>query len=63
MECLLQGWELKIQKKSKFNLNGRSFDFENLYCVDSSILPTSTIESPQATIMAVAKHVLENNFN
>ena len=54
---------IKNSKKSKFNLYGRSFDFENLYCVDSSILPTSTIESPQATIMAVAKHVLENNFN
>lgn len=54
---------IKNTSKSKFNLNGRSFDFENLYCVDSSILPTSTIESPQATIMAVAKYILENNFN
>ena len=34
-------------------------DYNNLYCLDSSVLPTSTIESPQATIMAVARHILQ----
>ena len=37
---------IKNSNKSKFNLNGRSFDFENLYCVDSSIL-TSTMNLKQ----------------
>ncbi|MDB3970549.1 GMC family oxidoreductase N-terminal domain-containing protein, partial [Candidatus Pelagibacter sp.] len=43
-----------------FDLNGRSFDFKNLYCVDSSVLPTSTIESPQETIMAIASKIINN---
>ena len=38
---------LKNEKNTVFNLNGRSFDFKNLFCLDSSILPSSTIESPQ----------------
>jgi len=54
------------QKKEKniiFDMNGKSFDFKNLFCLDSSILPTSTIESPQATIMALALKILNDNFN
>ncbi len=54
---------LKNEKNTVFNLNGRSFDFKNLFCLDSSILPSSTIESPQGTIMAVASQILEENFN
>lgn len=54
---------LKKEKNILFDLNGRSFDFENLFCLDSSILPSSTIESPQGTIMAVASQILEENFN
>lgn len=54
------------QKKEKniiFDINGKSFDFKNLFCLDSSVLPTCTIESPQATIMAVALKILNDNFN
>lgn len=54
---------LKKEKNIIFDLNGRSFDFDNLLCLDSSILPSSTIESPQGTIMAVASQILEENFN
>ena len=54
---------LKKEKNIIFDLKGRSFDFENLFCLDSSILPSSTIESPQGTIMAVASQILEENFN
>ena len=54
---------LKNEKNTVFNLNGRSFDFKNLFCLDSSILPSSTIESPQGTIMAGASQILEENFN
>ncbi len=43
-----------------FNLNGKSFDFDNMYCLDSSVLPTSTIESPQGTIMALSRNIVEN---
>ena len=45
--------------KEIFDTDGQSFDYNNLYCLDSSVLPTSTIESPQATIMAVARHILQ----
>jgi hypothetical protein len=50
---------LKRTISSIFDINGKSFDFKNLYCLDSSLLPSSTIESPQATIMAVSKSVIE----
>ncbi len=43
-----------------FNLNGKSFDFNNMFCLDSSILPTSTIESPQGTVMALSRSIVEN---
>ncbi len=43
-----------------FNLNGKSFDFDNMSCLDSSVLPTSTIESPQGTIMALSRSIVEN---
>lgn len=46
-----------------FDINGKSFDFKNLFCLDSSILPSCTIESPQATIMATALRILNKNFN
>jgi choline dehydrogenase-like flavoprotein len=45
-----------------FNIEGRSFRYENLYCVDASILPTSTIESPQGSIMALSHSIIERNF-
>ena len=53
--------KMGIQRSHKeiFGIDGRSFDFKNMYCVDSSILPTGTIESPQATIMAVSSQILE----
>lgn len=50
---------VKKSKEEIFDIDGKSFDFQNLYCVDSSILPTNTIESPQATIMMVAKTIIE----
>ena len=50
---------LKKTNQEIFNIDGKSFDFENLFCVDSSILPTSTIESPQATIMMMSKIIVE----
>ena len=50
---------IKRSHKEIFGIDGKSFDFKNMYCVDSSILPTSTIESPQATIMAVSNQILE----
>ena len=50
---------IKRSHKEIFGIDGRSFDFKNMYCVDSSILPTGTIESPQATIMAVSSQILE----
>lgn len=43
-----------------FDIHGKSFDFDNLYVVDSSVLPTSTIESPQGTIMAIASKIVHN---
>lgn len=45
-----------------FNIDGRSFRFKNLFCVDASILPTSTIESPQGSIMALSHSIIERNF-
>jgi choline dehydrogenase-like flavoprotein len=45
-----------------FNIEGRSFEYENLYCVDASILPTSTVESPQGSIMALSHSIIERNF-
>ncbi len=54
---------IKKENDKVFNLQGCSFDFKNLFCLDSSILPSSTIESPQGTIMAVASQILEENFN
>ena len=54
---------LKKEKNTVFDISGKSFDFNNLYCLDSSILPSSTIESPQATIMALALKILNDNFN
>ncbi len=55
--------KMGIQKSNEnvFDLYGKSFDFQNLLCVDSSILPSSTIESPQGTIMAIANFIMENN--
>lgn len=50
---------IKNSEKSRFDRNGKSFEFKNLYCLDSSVLPSSTIESPQGTIMAIASHILE----
>jgi len=44
---------------SFFDINGKSFFYDDLFCVDSSILPSSTTESPQGTIMAVAHSIMD----
>lgn len=50
--------------KTIFDVEGKSFDFKNLYSVDSSILPSSTIESPQGTIMSLSNLITKNiNYN
>ena len=50
--------------KTIFDIEGKSFDFKNLYSVDSSILPSSTIESPQGTIMSLSNLITKNiNYN
>ena len=50
---------LKKNNQVIFDIDGKSFDFKNLFNVDSSILPTNTIESPQATIMMISKTIVE----
>ena len=47
---------------SFFDIDGKSFDYDNLFCVDSSILPSSTIESPQGSIMALSHSIIERSF-
>tara|TARA_Y100000590_G_scaffold453325_1_gene598176 strand:- start:19162 stop:20640 length:1479 start_codon:yes stop_codon:yes gene_type:complete len=47
------------KNKDFFDVNGKSFLHDNLFCVDSSILPTNTIESPQGTIMAFAHSIMD----
>ena len=42
---------------------GKVFGANNVFISDASILPSAPGVNPQATIMAVAKYVLENNFN
>ena len=37
---------IKNTSNTKFDICGRSFEFDNLYCLDSSILPSSTIKLP-----------------
>ena len=49
--------------KTIFNISGSSYEFDNLFCLDSSILPSSTIESPQGTIMAMAQCILDRSIN
>ena len=50
------------EKNHFFNNNGQSHKFNNLYCVDASILPSNIGESPQGTIMAFA-HEIVNRIN
>ena len=51
-------------ENSFFDVDGKSFYFKNVYGVDSSILPSNTVASPQGTIMAfshlISKNILEN---
>ena len=49
-------------ENSFFDIDGKSFNYDNLFCVDASILPTSTIESPQGSIMALSHSIMERNF-
>ena len=42
------------------NLFGKLNNFQNIFINDASILPSNTGESPQATIMAMAKHNVKN---
>ena len=44
---------------SHTDFNGKLKNFENIYVNDASILPDNTGESPQASIMAFAKHSLK----
>jgi len=50
---------VRNSKNTRFDRDGKSFEFKNLYCLDSSVLPSSTIESPQGTIMAIASQIIE----
>lgn len=63
MVCHQLKWVLKNTNKTIFNISGRSYEFDNLFCLDSSILPSSTIESPQGTIMAMAQCILDRSIN
>jgi len=45
------------------NINGKYNNLDNLYVCDASILPSSTYESPQGTIMAVSHEILERYLN
>ena len=51
---------LPISKSNEnfFDNDAKSRLFNNLYCVDASILPTNIGESPQGTIMAFAHEVM-----
>ena len=49
-------------ENSFFDIDGKSFNYDNLFCVDASILPTSTIESPQGSIMPLTHSIMERNF-
>ena len=40
---------------------GKLKNFKNIFINDASILPGATGESPQASIMAFAKHNVKNN--
>ena len=42
-----------------FDNNGQSRKFDNLYCVDASVLPSNIGESPQGTIMAFAHEIMD----
>ena len=46
-----------IEHKSLVNSSGKFKDFKNLYISDASVLPTTIGESPQATIMAIARSI------
>jgi choline dehydrogenase-like flavoprotein len=42
------------------DFDGRIRGMENLYVADASVIPTNTGESPQATVMAFAKLIVDN---
>jgi len=44
---------------SVVDMEGRVLGLENLYVADASVIPTNTGESPQATVMAFAKHIAD----
>ena len=48
---------------SVVNLDGQVWGYDNLYVVDSSILPSNTGESPQGTILATAHELFQRNFD
>ena len=50
----------KDKKSGTVNCYGRTFNSENLYVADTSILPSSTCLNPQGTVMAVSKMVAKN---
>jgi choline dehydrogenase-like flavoprotein len=43
--------------KNLVNTSGQLGNFKNLYVADASILPTTIGESPQGTIMAIARNM------
>lgn len=52
----------KLRKKSRIDENGRLRKFRNVWICCASILPSHTIESPQATIMGLSKWVVEQSL-
>lgn len=53
----------RSSKTGAVNPHGESFEIENLYVADASIIPTSLGVNPQLTIMALATMVAENISN
>lgn len=47
-------------KRNELNTEGKLYGYENLFIIDASMLPTTIGESPQGTIMALAKTIFNN---
>jgi choline dehydrogenase-like flavoprotein len=50
----------KVPKRNELNSQAKFHGYENLFIVDASMLPTTIGESPQGTIMALAKTIFNN---
>ena len=51
------------QNDSLCDTNGKFYNINNLTLCDASVLPSSTYESPQGSIMAISHKIIEDHLN